>query len=165
MPFMRKVKLFTKIKELMPIFGVVATLLFMVLLFAFKDQLNQMASTVVKAQAGAEIAVSASAFVDSAYNYAQNGLRYEITFLEFGATGCSACRQMETVMEEVKKQYPEKVKVVFLNILKPENQELMKYYGVAAIPTQVLLNKEGKEIFRHTGYFSVDELNVEFERK
>jgi len=156
---------FAKIKQVIPIFGVVTTIVFIVLLFAFKDRLNQMASRIVKDQAGAEIAVSTSAFVDSAYNYAQNGLSYEITFLEFGATGCSACRQMETVMEEVKKQYPEKVKVVFLNILKPENQKLMKYYGVVAIPTQVLLNKEGKEIFRHTGYFSVDELNVEFERK
>jgi thioredoxin-related protein len=43
--------------------------------------------------------------------------------------------------------------VVFLNILKLENQALMKYNGVAAIPTQVLLKKDGKAFYRHSGYF------------
>lgn len=35
----------------------------------------------------------------------------------------------------------------------------MKYFGVAAIPTQVLLDKEGKEFFRHSGYYSTEELD------
>ncbi|MFA6400359.1 MAG: thioredoxin family protein [Salinivirgaceae bacterium] len=158
-------QVFVKVKKAFPIIGVVATVLFIVLLFAFKDKLNQMALTAVKAQAGAEITTSASVFVDSAFNYSKNGLSYEITFLEFGATGCSTCRQMETVMEEVKKQYPEVVKVVFLNILKPENQAMMKYFGVAAIPTQILLTKEGKEIFRHSGYIPIDQLLTEINRR
>jgi len=46
--------------------------------------------------------------------------------------------------------------VVFLNILKPENQLLMKYYGIAVIPTQVLLDKEGEEFFRHSGFIFFD---------
>ena len=43
----------------------------------------------------------------------------------------------------------------------------MKYYGIAAIPTQVLLNKEGKEFFRHTGFYSTEELGkqIRFEKK
>lgn len=48
--------------------------------------------------------------------------------------------------------------VVFMNILQTENQAMMKYYGVAAIPTQVLLDKNGEEFFRHTGYFSFKDL-------
>jgi thioredoxin 1 len=39
----------------------------------------------------------------------------------------------------------------------------MKYYGIAAIPTQVLLDKTGKEFFRHTGYLSTKELISHFE--
>jgi hypothetical protein len=42
----------------------------------------------------------------------------------------------------------------------------MKYFGIASIPTQVLLNKTGKEFFRHTGYYSAEELvrnfNIEY---
>lgn len=54
--------------------------------------------------------------------------------------------------------------VIFYNVLKLENQEFMKYYGIAAIPTQVLLDPTGREIFRHTGYYSFDELEQEFKK-
>ncbi len=41
---------------------------------------------------------------------------------------------------------------------------MMKYFGIAAIPTQVLLDVSGKEVIRHTGYFSFDELDKEFQK-
>jgi len=112
----------------------------------------------MQAQAGSEIKISESAFIDSAYNYTKNRLSYEVTFLEFGSKGCSACKRMETVMNEIRTKYPNRVNVIFANIMLPANQRLMKYYGVAAIPTQVFLNKDGKEFFRHTGYYSTEEL-------
>ena len=62
-------------------------------------------------------------------------------------------------MEEINKKYPQTVNVVFLNIVKPENQIFMKYFGVASIPTQVLLDKKGNEFFRHSGYYSTEELS------
>jgi thioredoxin 1 len=67
---------------------------------------------------------------------------------------------MESVLDEIKAKYPEKVNVVFLNILKPENQLLMKYCGIAVIPTQVLLDKDGKEFFRHSGFYFAEELFI-----
>ncbi len=102
--------------------------------------------------------------VDSAYNYRNSKEHYQITFLEFGATGCSACRKMEKVMEEVRSKYPSEIKVQFLDVLLPANQDMMKYFGVAAIPTQVLLDVSGKEVFRHTGYFSFNDLVNEFQK-
>ncbi len=159
---MRKPQLTIKLKKFITWSFLVLSVLFLVLLFAFKDTLNSYASKAIKAQAGSEIQNSESAFVDSAYNYAKNGLNYEVTFLEFGAKGCSACKRMETVMSDIRAKYPYRVNVVFVNIMLPENQRLMKYYGIAAIPTQVLLNKEGKEFFRHTGYFSTNELIITF---
>lgn len=102
--------------------------------------------------------------VDSLYNYSKSGLPYEITFLEFGSTGCSACKRMEKVMEEIREQYPQKVKVVFYNITIPKNQKLMKYYGVSVIPTQILLDNEGNEFFRHSGFISAKELTQNFKK-
>jgi len=151
-------KLSTRIKQAFAWLFIALTVLLIVLLFAFKDNLNSFASKSIKAQAGSEIIASEFALVDSVYNYTRNGLSYQITFLEFGANGCSACKRMEAVMDEIRAQYPEQINVVYLNILLPKNQRLMKYYGIAAIPTQVLLNKDGKEFFRHSGYFSVEEL-------
>jgi thioredoxin 1 len=151
-----------KTKQVLSVVFMILSVVFIVLLFAFKDKLNDFASKSIKAQAGSDIQNSESAFIDSAYNYAKNGLKYQVTFLEFGAKGCSACKRMEGVMDEIRTNYPNRVNVVFVNIMLPANQQLMKYYGIAAIPTQVLLNKEGKEFFRHTGYYSAEELKINF---
>jgi thioredoxin 1 len=121
--------------------------------------MNSYISKMMKEQASPETINMGEALVDSLYYYSFNELKYEITFLEFGSKGCSACKRMETVMEEIRSQYHKKVNVVFYDILLPKNQKLMKYFGIAAIPTQVLLNKNGEEFFRHTGFYSQDELS------
>ncbi len=138
---------------------------FIIIGFALKENMNNYLSKMMKAQAGSEIINSGSAYVDSTFNYKKNRLNYQLTFLEFGSTGCSACKRMEKVMDEISKKYPQTVNVVFLNILKPGNQVLMKYFGVASIPTQVLLDKEGNEYFRHTGYYSTEEVDTEIIKK
>lgn len=152
------------VKKILPwvVIGFLSVLL--VAGFAMKDRMNNYLSEMMKQQASPEMTNSGKALVDSLYNYAENGLNYEITFLEFGATGCSACKQMEKVLDEIREKYPQQVNVVFLNVLKPENQLLMKYYGIAAIPTQVLLNKEGKEYFRNSGFISTMEMEKNFFR-
>ncbi len=150
------------IKKILPWFVFISLLLFIIIGFASKDKLNQYISNTMVKNAAPEIINNGAAYIDSAYNYSTNGLNYQLTFLEFGATSCVACRKMEKVMEEVRSKYPEKVNVVFLNILKPESQMLMNYYGISVIPTQILLNKEGKKFFKHTGFYSFDELRKEF---
>lgn len=118
----------------------------------------------MKEQAGSEIINLGSAYIDSTFNYTKSGQNYQITFLEFGAN-CPACKRMESVMEEIRTKYPQSVNVVFLNVLKPENQILMKYFGVATIPIQVLLDRKGKEYFMHTGYYSAEEVVMEIIKK
>ena len=49
-----------------------------------------------------------------------------------------------------------------MNLMEPESKRFFEYYGVATIPTQVLLDKKGKEFFRHTGFYSADELSTHF---
>jgi thioredoxin 1 len=150
------------IKKVLPWFVFISLILFVIIGLASKDKLNQYLSNTMVKHAALAIINKGDAFIDSAYNYSKNGLNFEITFLEFGATGCVACKKMENVMAEIKQQYPNKVNVVFLNILKPENQMLMRYYGIAAIPTQVLLTKDGKEYFRHSGFIATVDLTKEF---
>lgn len=136
----------------------------MILLFSLKDQMNNYLTVEIKSQAETSAQNSIYAVVDSLYNYHSNNQSYQTTLLEFGAKGCIACRKMEFVLEEVRKEYPEKVNVIFLNILYTESQEMMKYYGIAAIPTQILLDQRGKEYFRHTGYYSFKDLRKEIEK-
>lgn len=153
-----------RLKFIMNIAFVTLAVLFFVLLFVFKGSMNNLVSQKMKDQASVGIQRSTAQFVDSAYNYQKNGEEFTITFLEFGTTGCIPCKKMVIVMQEIKEKYPHRIKVQFYNILLRESQDMMKCFGIAAIPTQVLLDSSGKEVFRHTGYYSIDELEVEFQK-
>ncbi len=150
------------VKKILPWFVFIGLILFLIIGFASKDKLNQYLSNTMIKNAAPQIMDSGAAYIDSAFNYSHNQKSYKITFLEFGATGCVACTKMETVMAEVREKYPEQVNVVFMNILKPENQVLMKYFGIASIPTQILLDSNGHEFFRHSGYINSRELELKF---
>lgn len=151
------------LKKVLPWLIIVALITFLIGLFMMKDDMNTHLSKMMKVQAGSEISGSAVTFIDSAFNYSKNGQSFHLTFLEFGAN-CPACKRMEAVMAEIRTKYPQQVNVVFLNILLPENQNLMKYFGVVSIPEQVLLDKTGKEFFRHSGYYSSEDLIKEFDK-
>lgn len=148
--------------KLLNILLFLAVVIFLILLFTQKESLNKYISKEIKTQTDTGTKKLISQRVDSLYNYSANNQSFQITFLEFGAYNCVTCRKMEFVLEDVKAHYPGKVNVVFLNILKPQNQLLMKYYGIAAIPTQVLLDQSGDEFFRHTGYMPFMELRKQF---
>ena len=96
------------------------------------------------------------------YDYNTNKKSYEYTFLEFGSVGCHSCRQMEDVMETIKQEYGSLVNVVFINVSLKKNRDFVDYFGIATIPTQVLLDKNGKEFFRHSGFLSTEDLSKHF---
>ena len=141
------------------------TILLLMLLFFLKDDLVNYTGNTIKNNAGIENNSRAINFIDSAYNYATNHQDYRLTFLEFGSTNCSACKRMESVMKDIMSKHAGTVKVEFLHVQSPKNEFLLKYYGIAVIPTQVLLDNQGKEFFRHTGYYSTEELSGIITRK
>lgn len=152
------------IKQILIVFFVLLSVAFLVALYLFQGKMRSQVSLAIKSQLTPELQSSILKAVDSTYNYTNNGSTYHLTFLEFGTTGCVACKKMEKVMQEVKLQFPEIVNVVFYNVAVNENLNMMKFFGVSAIPTQILLDKTGKEYFRHTGYFSFSEISNEFEK-
>ena len=156
---MAKSKLSSKAKEFLNWSFIAFAVLFLLSLFLFKDDLTGYASKVKISQIDSLTASVESKRIDSTYNYQQNGLLYKVTFLEFGATGCSSCKIMEGVMEEVRNLYPDKVNVVFTNVRLKESKNIMEFFGVITIPMQVLLDGEGKEFFRHNGVLTLEEFN------
>jgi thioredoxin 1 len=88
--------------------------------------------------------------------------RHLLTFIELGADKCIPCKAMQPIMKEIAAEYKGKVQVVFYDVWK--DPEPARKYGIQLIPTQVFLDKNGKEVFRHTGLFPKDEL-VAFLRK
>jgi len=82
--------------------------------------------------------------------------KHLVTFIELGADKCIPCKAMQPIMREIAAEYKDQVQVVFYDVWK--NPEPGRKYGIQLIPTQVFLDKTGKEIFRHVGLFPKDEL-------
>ena len=83
---------------------------------------------------------------------------YKVTFIELGSVRCIPCQKMQSVMKSIENKYGNQVKVVFHDVWTPEGKPFGEKYGIEAIPTQVFLDENGKEYFRHLGYFPEEEL-------
>lgn len=132
-------------------------------LFALRSTLVRVGSVGMVQMQDERIAANVADSVRLLYDYRENGDKdLEYTFLEFGAKGCISCRKMERVMEEVKRDFSGRVKVRFLNVSEKEAQEWTKFFGVVVIPTQIVLDRTGREVFRHTGFISAEDLSKVF---
>lgn len=76
--------------------------------------------------------------------------------VDLGATKCVPCKMMAPILEELKKEYAGRMKVEFIDVW--ENEGAGKTYGVEMIPTQIFYDANGKELFRHTGFFSKEDI-------
>jgi len=84
--------------------------------------------------------------------------KYKVTFIELGSVRCIPCKQMQPIMKSIEEKYGKQVKVVFYDVWTESGAPYGKQYGIEAIPTQVFLDKDGKEFFRHLGFFAEEEL-------
>ncbi len=82
----------------------------------------------------------------------------KVTFVELGSVKCIPCKKMQPIMKEIEEEYKGQVKVVFYDVWTAEGKPYIKEFSIRAIPTQVFLDKDGKEYFRHQGFFSKDKL-------
>ena len=81
-----------------------------------------------------------------------------VTFIELGSVSCVPCKAMQPVMESIRRKYPEQVSVLFYDVWTKEGQPYGQKYRIRVIPTQVFLDKDGKEYYRHEGFFPEAEL-------
>jgi len=91
-------------------------------------------------------------------NASEKDHKYEIIFVELGSVKCIPCRMMQPVMERLERNFTGKVKVVFHDVWTKEGKPYAKQYRIRAIPTQVFLDRDGKEIYRHTGFLPYEEI-------
>ena len=94
----------------------------------------------------------------------KNSGEIKVTFIELGSVRCIPCKKMMPIMEEIKKEYKGQVKVIFYDVWTSEGKPYASKYKIRLIPTQVFLDKDGKEYFRHEGFFPKKESFEELER-
>ena len=80
----------------------------------------------------------------------------KVVMLELGSVGCLPCEQMKPVMEKLRTGFKGRLEVVFVDVKK--DKDTARKFGVYAIPTQVFLDRSGREFHRHIGFFGYDEI-------
>lgn len=76
--------------------------------------------------------------------------------LDLGAGKCIPCKMMAPILDELKKAYAGKLEVVFIDVW--ENPDEAKQYDIRMIPTQIFYDASGKELFRHEGFYSKEDI-------
>jgi len=82
-----------------------------------------------------------------------------VTFVELGSNNCIPCKKMQPVMKAVEEKYGQQIKIIFYDVWKEDQKKYAEEYGIRLIPTQVFLDKNGKEFFRHEGFFPETEID------
>ena len=80
--------------------------------------------------------------------------------VDLGSDKCKACKKLAPIIEELRKEYSDRVSVVFIDIYRDPLSASM--YDYRAIPTQILLDANEKEVWRHEGFISKADLITQF---
>jgi thioredoxin len=80
------------------------------------------------------------------------------TLLELGSESCAPCKMMKPILAKMEKEYDGIIKIKFVDVWLKENTHIGIKYKINSIPVQIFFDAEGKELWRHTGYFSEDEI-------
>jgi thioredoxin 1 len=79
-----------------------------------------------------------------------------VTMIDLGAKKCIPCKMMAPILAKLEKEYAGRAAIVFLDVW--EDPKPAHRFGIRGIPTQIFFDKEGKEVFRHLGFLSEEEI-------
>lgn len=76
--------------------------------------------------------------------------------LDIGADNCIPCIKMAPILEQLEEDFAGRMEVQFIDAWK--NRDEAANYGVRMIPTQIFFAPGGKELYRHTGFYSREDI-------
>jgi len=105
---------------------------------------------------------------ETAAKYIGNG---KPVMLEIGAESCVNCKEMNRILAPIMAKHPNYqifdilLKAPVVNILNPRPQvKLEDKLNIHAIPVQIFYDGKGKEVYRHTGILTSDQLYTVFRK-
>jgi len=76
--------------------------------------------------------------------------------IDLGAGKCIPCKMMKPILDELKRDYANRFVTEFIDVW--ENPDAGKQCGIEMIPTQIFYDADGKELFRHVGFFGKEDI-------
>ncbi len=83
--------------------------------------------------------------------------------LDLGAKKCIPCKMMAPLLEELAKDYKGRMDVEFIDVW--ENPGAAEKFGIQSIPTQIFYDADGKEFYRHVGFYPKEDILAKFKEK
>ena len=96
------------------------------------------------------------------YRVSELPVKGMVTMIDLGAEKCIPCKMMAPIMAKLEKAYAGRAAIVFIDVWK--NEEQVGRFGIRAIPTQVFFNENGKEVYRHVGFMSEEDIVDQLEK-
>ncbi|MBN1970175.1 MAG: thioredoxin family protein [Candidatus Delongbacteria bacterium] len=84
----------------------------------------------------------------------------DVTLVELGSLSCTPCKKMKDVLSNLETKYGKQLEIIFHDVKSSKGKTESRKYNIRMIPTQVFLDKEGKEFYRHEGYFPEDKIDT-----
>lgn len=76
--------------------------------------------------------------------------------IDLGASKCIPCKKMKPILDDLKANYADRFTTEFIDVW--ENPDSGHQYGVESIPTQIFFDAKGKELHRHVGFISKEDI-------
>jgi thioredoxin 1 len=76
--------------------------------------------------------------------------------VDLGAGKCIPCKMMTPILEELSETHKAFFEVEFIDVW--VDRSMGAKYGVRAIPTQIFYDTAGKELYRHVGFYSREQI-------
>jgi thioredoxin 1 len=76
------------------------------------------------------------------------------TLLDLGSKLCVPCKLMSPILDSLGKEFKGSLNVRFVEVGMGGDKTLAEKHKITSIPTQIFLDPDGKELWRHEGYIS-----------
>lgn len=106
--------------------------------------------------AGLIFSTATSGIGDAGIDFNTLPVKGMVTMIDLGAKKCIPCKMMAPILAKLEKEYAGRAAIVFIDVW--ENRDQVDRFGIRAIPTQIFYDAAGKEVSRHIGFMSEEEI-------